>query len=57
MVFKLIPENELTELPPPSWLIDGAMETGFVVLDWALSIARGLPYQGQPVNRMTRARA
>ena len=64
-LFKLLSVNELMELQPPSWLIDGVMEEGvfavlygasgegksFVALDWALSIAMDRKWQGRRIKR------
>lgn len=52
---------ELLELPPPTWLIEGIIPAGgliglygapgscksFVAVDWAMSVAYGVPWQGR----------
>ncbi len=64
-MFQLLTAEDLLALPAPSWLIDGllpasglsvlygARKSGksFVALDWALSVATGLPWLGHEVDR------
>jgi hypothetical protein len=63
--FKLLTLDEIAELPPPEWLIadlvpkDGlvmlygepSVGKSFVALDWALSVAEGVPWLGHDVQQ------
>lgn len=63
--FKLLSEVDLAQRPDPTWLVHdllvarsfavlyGASGSGktFVALDWALSVASGLPWRGRAVRR------
>jgi AAA domain len=63
--FKPLTLGEIAELPPPEWLIAGLVpEDGlvvlygepnvgksFVALDWALSVAEGVPWLGHDVQQ------
>ena len=62
--FRLLSGEDLLHLPPPEWLLDelvpvgfsvlyGASSSGksFVALDWALSVAAGMPWFGREVKR------
>jgi len=63
--FRLIPDGELATLEPPSWLITNYLTEGgfsvlygppgagksFLALDWAFSVARGIPWQGTATRR------
>jgi AAA domain len=63
--FRLLGFDDLLALPDPSWLIDGLLPAdglgvlygpsgsfkSFLALDWALSVATGLPWHGHTVNR------
>ena len=63
--FKLYSIEELMNLPPAEWLIEGVMERGalvvlygppgegksFTALDWALSVATGRAWVGRSVKK------
>ncbi|RJG45465.1 AAA family ATPase [Mesorhizobium sp. DCY119] len=63
--FRLLTVSDIAHLPDPEWLIDGLLpQSGFVVLfgpagskksfiglDWASSIATGLPWAGHAVQQ------
>lgn len=62
--FKLYTVEELESLPDPDWLLEGLLPQGalaelygkfavgksFLALDWALSVAAGVPWLGRPVK-------
>lgn len=64
-VLPLLTFEDLLALPDPSWLVDGLIPSSglsvlygrpgaaksFVALDWALSVATGLPWFGRDVER------
>ena len=63
--FRPLTLEEIADLPPPAWLIDGlvpedglvvlygepAVGKSFVALDWGLSVATGVPWLGCPVRQ------
>ncbi len=63
-LFKLYTVKELESLPDPDWLLEGllpqsalaelygkfAVGKSFLALDWALSVAAGVPWLGRPVK-------
>jgi len=62
--FKLYTVKDLENLPDPAWLLEGLLPQGalaelygkfavgksFLALDWALSVAAGVPWLGRPVK-------
>jgi hypothetical protein len=65
LIFDLLTFADLLALPDPEWLIDGLLPSdglgvlygpsgsfkSFLALDWALSVATGLPWHGHSVKR------
>src|SRR4051794_31851873 len=63
--FELVCFDDLQRLPDPSWLITGVLPAGglavlygrpgaaksFLALDWALSVAAGIPWLGCPTEQ------
>ncbi len=63
--FKLYTVKDLEELPDPAWLLEDLLPEGglaelygkpgagksFLSLDWALSLAAGVPWLGRPLNQ------
>ncbi len=63
--FTLYSVKDLEELPDPAWLIEDLLPEGglaelygkpgvgksFLSLDWALSLAAGVPWLGRPLNQ------
>ena len=64
-LFKLYSDEEIEQIQPPSWLIediipqggfvvfygDAALGKTFVALDWAISISRGVPWNGHQTTQ------
>jgi AAA domain len=62
--FHLLTDADIEQLPDPEWLIDGLIPLGglavlagppgigksFLAIDWAYSVAMGMPWQGHPTR-------